>query len=542
MQGSTSRLRALALLLAVTASWLSPSPGQVRIPPEALAGAAELEQLFENGAQLERERRWHEAVSHYEEALRNHPGRDDLAERARLARIHLDVARRYADPGFLASLAQTDEQRALDVYSEVLLKIDTHYVQTPNWREVVQNGSTHVKVALTEPSFLRRNALDIPRERVEAFRRRLAQQVDSRVVHSRHEAREAVAAAAWVAADQLSAPPGAVVLEYTCGAVAALDEYSSFLTSSQLEDVFAQIEGNFVGLGVELKSDAQTLLIVNVISGGPAHQTGIREGDRIVGVDGRSTRDVSTDAAADMLKGPEGSTVELDVVTKDGARRKFQLLRRRVEVPSVEDARIIDRKSGVAYLRLTSFQKTTSRDVNAALWELHGEGMESLIVDVRDNPGGLLSAAVEVADKFVSGGAIVATRGRNSHEDHDYRAHPVGTWRVPLVVLIDADTASASEIFASAIRDHRRGLLVGRRSYGKGSVQGIFPLNLAEAGVRLTTARFYSPSGRPISRHGVSPDVVVRTAAKPTGQPVGRDDEWDDVALQAALQVARDRP
>jgi carboxyl-terminal processing protease len=170
--------------------------------------------------------------------------------------------------------------------------------------------------------------------------------------------------------------------------------------------------------------------------------------------------------------------------------------------------------------------------------------MRSLIIDLRGNPGGLLTAAVEVADKFVAAGTIVSTRGRSPREDFDYKAHDVGTWQSPLVVLIDGDSASASEIFAGAIRDHRRGTIVGETSYGKGSVQGIFPLNAHKAGLRLTTAKFYSPSGQPISERGVSPDVKVnvQTAAKPVSDnadaaPAPPEDH--DPALIAALQVAR---
>jgi carboxyl-terminal processing protease len=209
----------------------------------------------------------------------------------------------------------------------------------------------------------------------------------------------------------------------------------------------------------------------------------------------------------------------------------------------VQDARVIDKEHGVAYLRLTNFQKTTSRDVDSALWRLHREGMQCLIIDVRGNPGGLLTASVDLADKFVSAGNLVSTRGRSPREDFDYPAHTVGTWRVPLFVLIDGDTASASEIFAGAIRDHRRGTVIGQRSYGKGSVQGIFRLKTADVGVRLTTAKFYSPSGRAISNRGVSPDVPARVAAKPLadGQLVIEQDAAQDVVLNQAVQLARSR-
>jgi carboxyl-terminal processing protease len=143
--------------------------------------------------------------------------------------------------------------------------------------------------------------------------------------------------------------------------------------------------------------------------------------------------------------------------------------------------------------------------------------MRSLIVDVRGNPGGLLTASVEVADKFIADGGIVSTRGRSEQENFSYRAHRAGTWRVPLVVLIDSDSASASEIFAGAIQDAGRGKIVGSRSYGKGSVQGIFPLGKSGAGARLTTARFFSPLGHPISNVGITPDVDARRATTVAG-------------------------
>jgi carboxyl-terminal processing protease len=192
--------------------------------------------------------------------------------------------------------------------------------------------------------------------------------------------------------------------------------------------------------------------------------------------------------------------------------------------------------------------------VDAALWKLHGLGMKQLILDLRGNPGGLLKAAVEVADKFVYDGLIVATRGRSPREDFDHRGEIAGTWRVPLVVLIDHDSASASEILAGAIRDHRRGTVVGEKSFGKGSVQGIFPLSSTNVGVRLTTAKWYTPTGQAISGAGIKPDVAVRPtppakdasallvnkpvadATTATGKPVT---PTADAILEAALQVAR---
>src|SRR4029453_14121113 len=172
------------------------------------------------------------------------------------------------------------------------------------------------------------------------------------------------------------------------------------------------------------------LAIVSVIPTGPADLGGISAGDRIVSVDGKTTAEVSPDTLADMLRGTEGSEVDIAVKSGESEARRMRLARRRVEIPSVEQTQIIDPENGIGYFKLTSFQKTTSRDVDAALWTLHQQGMKQLIIDLRGNPGGLLKAAVDVADKFVYDGLIVATRGRSPREEYDHRGEVKGTWRV----------------------------------------------------------------------------------------------------------------
>ncbi|MFV1965310.1 MAG: S41 family peptidase [Pirellulaceae bacterium] len=542
MPKRTLAVRFVAFLLALAAAWSTTSllPAQVRIPREAL-DVAELDNLLRVGEQLEQQRRWGEALTHYEDALRQHPGRPDLEHRLVLARLHYEVARRYSDSSFVETLNTISEKEALDLYGEVLLKVDSHYVEVPDWRSVVRRGMTAVEVAMGESAFYQQSKLPQSENRAKSQWREISRLFEERPMRSRHDAREYAALAARRLYQESGVAPQAVVLEFACAAGASLDAYSAFLTGSQLDEVLSQIEGSFVGLGIELQTRDQTLLIVSVIRGGPADQAGVRSGERIVQVDGRSVEDISTDAAADMLKGPMGSSVELVVVSPQGVSRRIRLQRRRVDVPSVEDAAIVEPRSGIAYMHLTSFQKTTGRDVDSALWKLHRQGMRSLILDLRRNPGGLLTTAVDVADKFISRGSIVFTRGRSSGENFDYQAHLIGTWRLPLIVLIDGDSASASEILAGAIRDHRRGTIVGARSYGKGSVQGIFPLNAANAGLRLTTAKFYSPNGQAISHRGVKPDIIVHTVgrASPDSSAQRVDNDEHDAVLSAAIQVAQ---
>jgi carboxyl-terminal processing protease len=321
-----------------------------------------------------------------------------------------------------------------------------------------------------------------------------------------------------------------------CGATNSLDTYSTYLTPDQLNDVYSQIEGNFVGLGIEIKAREGALEVIRVIPNSPAEKAGLNGGDRIVAVDDQTTRDLSTDKAASLLQGEAGSIARLVVLSGKEQVRNVSIRRERVDVPSIDGAQMIDPSYGIGYLKLTCFQKTTAQDLDAALWNLHRAGMRSLIMDLRGNPGGLLITAVEVADKFLENGIIVTTRGRTPQEDLSYSAHTVGTWSVPLIVLIDENSASAAEILAGAIRDHRRGAIIGTRSYGKGSVQGIFPLSSYEAGVRLTTARFYSPLGLSYTHVGVEPDVTVHRVAKAAE---GLEQAEQDQYLEAALQVAR---
>jgi carboxyl-terminal processing protease len=304
-----------------------------------------------------------------------------------------------------------------------------------------------------------------------------------------------------------------------------------------------------VGLGIALQPHEAPLRILSVIAGGPALEAGLEPGDLITEIGSVNCVEVGAERAADLLRGPERSQVRLAVRKTDGSMIERVVVRRRVEVPSIENVDMLDPSSGTAYLKISSFQKTTATELDEALWKLHRQGMQSLIIDVRGNPGGWLDAAIAVADRFVAEGGIVSTRGKNGIENQNYSATRNGTWQVPLVLLIDDESASASEILAGAIRDNQRGILVGETTYGKGSVQGLFHTKSLASGIRLTVSKFYSPSGRAISDQGVQPTVLVRDndkddvhfVAKPE---LGSKDKngvapKGDQALKVAIEQAR---
>ena len=528
--------------VAASAQPDSAQPVWVPIAPEpadigSIAVSVPHEDLATRTTALVHEGRWADVVGICETAARKGTLAPSLRQQYDLAKLHCDVARRHAEPAFrgqLLSLSETDARR---VYGEVLARIGSHHVENPDYARLLSRGLRAIDVALEEPVFAAAHAAQVTPERRSVYREHVAQIAGSRGVSTQEDAE---AMAAWVARAAhsiLGIPPAVTLIEMSAAAVGGLDEYSAFLTTGQLDDLYSQIEGNFVGLGVELKSAADGLLVVHVIPASPAARAGVRAGDHLVGVGGRSIGGLSVDEAAHLLQGPEGSLVTLAILRAPAPARAVTVRREHVEVPSIEDVRMLDTTAGIAALKLSSFQKTTAADLEAALRRLDAAGMRSLVIDLRGNPGGLLSAAVDVADLFLERGLVVATRGRSPDEDFNYSAGRPGTWRMPLVVVIDGDSASSSEIFAGAIRDHARGTIVGSRSYGKGSVQGIFPLDAAGVGMRLTTAKFFSPKGLPYSGVGVEPDVPVHTVARPVDGIIAGGSA--DTALAAATDVAR---
>jgi len=525
---------------------LDPQPRKMATTPSAEAvGSSVLSQLLNQGRKLETQHQWGEALSHYEEALHQHPDNPSLRQQHDLAKLHYGLEHRYHDRSFRQSVTSLNSRQALSLYSEMLRKIDTHYVSRPPWLQLATRAITALKIAISDSLFQQANRFPNNSQpepgRMLEVRRELTQALNRHNVSGPDDLVSLARDVALLLERQVGLSQSATIMEFVTSGAGGLDNYSAYLTGNQLRDVYSQIEGNFVGLGVELKADQGALLIVHVIPGSPAEEAGIREGDRIVAVDGQATSSLSTDEAASLLTGEEGTWVQVTARAPGRQPRVLRVRREHVDVPSLEDAKIVDPDFGVAYVRVPAFQKTTSRDLESTLWELHRQGMRSLILDLRGNPGGLLTASVEVADKFLTQGSIVSTHGRSAQEDFNYQAHYGGTWRVPLVVLIDGDSASASEIFAGAIKDNKRGLLIGDRSYGKGSVQGIFPLGYAGAGIRLTTAKFFSPSGLAISHHGVLPDRTVKThlAARPTDQGLIIEPTLQDAALNQAIEAAR---
>jgi carboxyl-terminal processing protease len=291
------------------------------------------------------------------------------------------------------------------------------------------------------------------------------------------------------------------------GLLADLDPHSAYLEKEGAEQLTEMTTGKYVGVGVELEMRNRQLTVVAPVDGGPAAKAGMRSGDVIVAIDDKPIRGRDVDEASAGLRGPEGSSVKLRVRRAGEAEtREFALVRIEIALKAVS-GRLLE--PGYGYVRIASFQAGTGSDVVGqlkALEKANGAPLRGLVLDLRSNPGGVLSAAVASADAFLEGGLVVRTRGRLATANTSYRAGPGDALAgAPVIVLIDSGTASAAEVLAGALQDHGRARLMGSRSFGKGSIQSVVPLPNGDA-VKLTTGRYFTPEGHSIQAHGLKPD------------------------------------
>ncbi|MBI2871514.1 MAG: S41 family peptidase [Candidatus Omnitrophica bacterium] len=295
------------------------------------------------------------------------------------------------------------------------------------------------------------------------------------------------------------------------GMLSSLDPHSQFMDPDTYKEMQIETKGEFGGLGIVITIRDQFLTVVTPLEDTPAYRSGLKSGDRIVKIDDKPTKDMSLFDAVKMMRGKPGSEIVLTVMREDvNTLMEFRVTRDIIEINSIKEAKMLDAHTG--YIKIVEFQEKTARDLEAALERLKKEGMQALILDLRNNPGGLLNSAVDVGEFFIPRGkVIVSTRGRLESQAMEFKAQGKKDLYgdIPLVVLVNEGSASASEIVAGAIRDHHRGILLGVKTFGKGSVQTVSPLRDGSA-VRLTTAKYYTPAGQSIHEVGVEPDVVVK--------------------------------
>ncbi len=298
------------------------------------------------------------------------------------------------------------------------------------------------------------------------------------------------------------------------GMLETLDPHSAFLPPNMYKEMQEETKGRFEGLGIEITIREGVLTVVSPIEDTPAFKAGIQAGDQILRIDGEATKNLTLMEAVKRMRGPKGSKVTLTIMREGFAKpREFTLIRDVIPIRSVR-YEVLEKQYG--YIRLSQFQEKTDQEFQKAIKALEDEvkgGLKGLILDLRNNPGGLLDQAVKISDYFLDSGVIVSIEGRREEQKMKFNAHPQDNHlkHYPLVVLVNGGSASGAEIVAGAIQDHGRGIILGTQTFGKGSVQTIFSLKDG-SGLRLTTARYYTPSGRSIQAKGIVPDIIVKSA------------------------------
>ena len=317
------------------------------------------------------------------------------------------------------------------------------------------------------------------------------------------------------------------LLEYAIkGMLMGLDPHSSYLTKDAFESLQSGTSGEFTGLGIEVGMEDGYVTIISPIDGSPAEAAGLQSGDVILKLNKKPIKDMSLNDAIQIMRGPKGSDIEL-TIGRSGDSQPFDvtLTRATIKTASVRDRWL---EPGFGYIRIAQFQSRTGEDVSKSLNKLMTEeSLKGLVLDLRNNPGGILRASVDVAGMFMEGGTVVYTEGRLANSDINYEATAKDDSEgIPLVVLINGGSASASEIVAGALQDNSRAVIMGTNSFGKGSVQTVLPLSESRA-VKLTTALYFTPNGRSIQAEGIEPDVWVERAKVTTYDSSSRISEAD---------------
>jgi carboxyl-terminal processing protease len=307
------------------------------------------------------------------------------------------------------------------------------------------------------------------------------------------------------------------------GMMSTLDPHSTFLSPEEFKELEIETSGIFSGIGIEITLKDGILTVVSPIEGTPADKAGLLPGDKILQIEEKGTKNMNLTEAVRLIRGQKGTKVNLTIL-HEGSKEpaKYAIVREVIPIKSVKSKML---EEGYGYVRISTFQEKTDEDLQDQLKKMEGSkgGLKGLILDLRNDPGGLLNEAVKVSDEFLESGLIVYTQGRLKEQNLKFYAHPNKVKRnYPLVVIVNEGSASASEIVAGALQDQKRAILLGTQTFGKGSVQTIIPLDDG-AGIKLTTARYYTPNGRSIQAKGITPDILIKGKPLKKGEPLERE-------------------
>jgi carboxyl-terminal processing protease len=510
------------------------------LAPPSTAGptAKDLKAVRTQAEQFERLADWEHACQAYDLLLRLDRHQPGIRGRLLHCLRRYWQASRQKDNSYRKEVLTLGYPQALKIYHYVVTSLLEGSVdrRTLSPMRVVRKGLEEFRYALADPVFLQYNLPGVSPGQVEAFRDYLRGVLlpKSRAVHTPQQAVNLVRETAMEALSRLNLNATTVVMEFTCGACYAGDEYTSYLTPAQLRELCDSLKGEPVGVGLKLASVDGKLVIDQVLAGSPAadlHDPALIPGQLVAAIDGRPVGEMLPETAMSLLHGEAGTTVLIELHTPMG-HVQIKLRRRPVFVPSVSSPQL--RRLFIGYVQINCFQESTPQEIDAVLQALVKLEARALVLDLRGNGGGRFEAAIATARRFLASGVITSTQYPDPRQNTVYRARGPAAWTLPVVVLIDGDTASAAEVLAGALKENKRAVLVGQPTFGKGCIQQLLRLSprpgvTYPGGVRLTVARFCSPTGQPYSGRGVTPDLLIeRSILSESQEPI-------DEQLEAGL-------
>ena len=471
------------------------------------------------------------------------PAPPTAAEAAALrARLQEVISRRWSSEDLARSARAMSGWAGTSAYGDAMQTVVSFYVEPITYRRLVVAGLESLRAALESTEFRKR----FPEADDAEKRGRFAEAIDILILKARAaDPWFAFQAADWLTVTMeknraiLGLPDGAVVAEFLFGAMDSLDPYSRYLTPEMLRIYREQMGGAYTGIGAEVAARDKRIFISKVFEGGGAAKAGLKAGDEIVAVEGQPVSGLPLSEVSRRLRGRPGTKTAVKVRTGgEGEPHEVSIERTVIHLPAVREARIVDAERGVGYVRLAEFQDNAEAELRRAVDGLAAKGAKALILDLRGNPGGSLLEAVWVAGMFLQGGPVIRTRGRmlGATWNYDVPLLERQAWRGPLAVLTDEDTASASEAVASALEARGRATVIGRRTFGKGAVQILFPANWGRSAVCLTMARVYDVKDRCLDGPGVTPNREVAPAATPPASLA------EDPVVRAAVEALTSAP
>jgi carboxyl-terminal processing protease len=493
----------------------------------------------------EQQGEWDKACAIYESILRLDRNPEIQARYQICLRRYWQV-RRHSDFSYRKEVLSLDYGQSLRLYTMIRDTLLDNALdrKKADPGKLFQKGLEEFDNALGDPFFLQQYLPAVKPHEIRVFRNFLKKTWLSEAKLTRSQALKQLRDVALAAQNVLQLNCNVVLMEFACGACYALDDYTLYLTPNQLRELCDSLRGEYAGVGLTFRVNDNKLVINEIIPYSPAGEVNnppLAKDDQVVSIDKKPSAQMTPETAQELLEGPVGGTVELEVYSPAMPMRIVTLRRRTMFVPSVSYHMKNDR---VGYLHVACFQDTTVQEIEDALAALAKADMKALILDIRSNGGGLFEAAIDVARRFLATGIIASTQNSDPKFSTVFHARNPHALTLPLVVLIDGDTASAAEVLAGALKDNKRGRLVGQTTFGKGCTQCILKLPAAPGGVptggmRLTVARFFSPEGLPYTGRGVVPHVPAERLLM--GSMSGPDQQMDAAMLEAQrlLDAAR---